>query len=80
MRSRYWMYLGGGILLWTAFASDMGSDDRLVRVRAALGAPDSPCGQRADIWAQMITFTEVSALAVAVGSIVTIFMRQRAPE
>ena len=35
-------------------------------------------GKRADIWAQMITFTELSALAVAVEIVVTVF-KQRAP-
>ena len=35
-------------------------------------------GKRADFWAQMITFTEVAALAVAVEIIVTVF-KQRAP-
>src|SRR5207248_2278275 len=35
-------------------------------------------GKRADIWAQMITFTELSALAVSVEIVVTI-LKQRAP-
>jgi cytochrome c oxidase subunit 1 len=35
-------------------------------------------GKRADVWAQMITFTEVAALAVAVEIVVTVF-KQRAP-
>ena len=40
--------------------------------------PQYRAGKRADIWAQMITFTEVSALAVAVEIVVTVF-KQRAP-
>ena len=35
-----------------------------------LSGPDFAPGKRADIWAQMITFTELSALAVAVEVIV----------
>jgi cytochrome c oxidase subunit 1 len=43
-----------------------------------LSGPQYGAGKRADIWAQMITFTEVSALAVSVEIVVTIF-KQRAP-
>jgi cytochrome c oxidase subunit I+III len=73
----YWMYLGGGILLWTAFAMDMGPDVGWFAY-VPLSGPEYGAGKRADIWAQMITFTEVSALAVAVELVVTIF-KQRAP-
>src|SRR4030095_2118606 len=40
--------------------------------------PQYAPGKRADIWAQMITFTELAALAVAIELVVTIF-KQRAP-
>ena len=73
----YWMYLGGGILLWTAFALDMGPDVGWFAY-VPLSGPEYGAGKRADIWAQMITFTEVSALAVAVEIVVTVF-KQRAP-
>ena len=43
-----------------------------------LAGPDYAPGKRADFWAQLITFTEVSALAVAVEIIVTVF-KLRAP-
>jgi heme/copper-type cytochrome/quinol oxidase subunit 1 len=43
-----------------------------------LAGPQYGAGKRADIWAQMITFTEVSALAVSVEIVVTVF-KQRAP-
>ena len=43
-----------------------------------LSGPEYSPGKRADIWAQMITFTEVSALAVAVDVIVTMFKHARA--
>ena len=73
----YWMYLAGGALLWIAFALDMGPDVGWFAY-VPLAGPQYAAGKRADIWAQMITFTEVSALAVAVELVVTIF-KQRAP-
>ena len=77
MPSRYWIYLAGGILLWMAFALDMGPDVGWFAY-VPLSGPQYGAGKRADIWAQMITFTEVSALAVAVEIVVTVF-KQRAP-
>jgi cytochrome c oxidase subunit I len=73
----YWMYLAGGILLWTAFALDMGPDVGWFAY-VPLSGPQYSAGKRADIWAQMITFTEISALAVAVEIVVTV-LKQRAP-
>src|SRR6476646_7377632 len=43
-----------------------------------LSGPDFGIGKRSDVWAQMITFTEVSAMAVAVEIVVTTF-KMRAP-
>jgi cytochrome c oxidase subunit 1 len=73
----YWMYLAGGLTLWIAFALDMGPDVGWFAY-VPLSGPQYGAGKRADIWAQMITFTEVSALAVSVEIVVTIF-KQRAP-
>ena len=73
----YWMYLAGGILLWTAFALNMGPDVGWFAY-VPLSGPQYGIGKRSDIWAQMITFTEVSALAVAVEIVVTV-LKQRAP-
>jgi cytochrome c oxidase subunit 1 len=73
----YWIYLAGGILLWTAFVLDMGPDVGWFAY-VPLSGPQYGSGKRADIWAQMITFTEVSALAVAIEIVVTVF-KQRAP-
>ncbi|MCK1716080.1 MULTISPECIES: cytochrome c oxidase subunit I [unclassified Bradyrhizobium] len=73
----YWIYLAGGALLWIAFALDMGPDVGWFAY-VPLSGPQYGAGKRADIWAQMITFTELSALAVAVELVVTIF-KQRAP-
>ena len=52
-------------MLWVGFFCNTGRGRRLVCLRAALRPAIHP-GKRADFWAQMITFTEVSALAVAV--------------
>jgi cytochrome c oxidase subunit 1 len=73
----YWMFLAGGALLWMAFALDMGPDVGWFAY-VPLSGPQYAPGKRADIWAQMITFTEVSALAVSVEIVVTI-LKQRAP-
>jgi cytochrome c oxidase subunit I len=73
----YWMYLAGGLLLWIAFAVDTGPDVGWFAY-VPLSGPQYAAGKRADIWAQMITFTEVSALSVAVEIVVTVF-KQRAP-
>jgi cytochrome c oxidase subunit I+III len=73
----YWIYLAGGILLWLAFVLDMGPDIGWFAY-VPLSGPQYASGKRADIWAQMITFTEVSALAVAVEIVVTV-LKQRAP-
>ena len=73
----YWMFLAGGALLWIAFALDMGPDVGWFAY-VPLSGPQFSSGKRADIWAQMITFTELSALAVAVELVVTVF-KQRAP-
>ena len=63
----------------------LGLASRSTWARMSAGSPMCRCpgpefspGKRADVWAQMITFTEVSALAVAVATIVTV-LKQRAP-
>jgi len=73
----YWVFLAGGILLWISFILDMGPDVGWFAY-VPLSGPQYGAGKRADIWAQMITFTEVAALSVAVEIVVTVF-KQRAP-
>jgi cytochrome c oxidase subunit 1 len=73
----YWMYLFGGIFLWSSFALNIGPDVGWFAY-VPLSGPQYGLGKRADVWAQMITFTEVSAMAVAVEIVVTAF-KQRAP-
>ena len=73
----YCMYLFGGLLLWVAFALNIGPDIGWFAYTPLSGPQFSP-GKRADIWAQMITFTEVAALAAAVVLVATI-LKTRAP-
>ena len=73
----YFMYLFGGLLLWCAFALNIGPDIGWFAYTPLSGPQFSP-GKRADIWAQMITFTEVAALAAAV-VLVTTILKTRAP-
>ena len=73
----YYMYLFGGLMLWGAFALNIAPDIGWFAYTPLSGPQFSP-GKRADIWAQMITFTEVSALAAAVVLVATI-LKTRAP-
>ncbi|HZZ89636.1 MAG TPA: cytochrome c oxidase subunit I [Caulobacteraceae bacterium] len=73
----YWVYLFGGLMLWTAFFVNSGPDAGWFSY-VPLAGPQYGIGKRSDIWAQMITFTELSGLAVAVEIIVTVF-KMRAP-
>jgi cytochrome c oxidase subunit I len=73
----YFMYLFGGLLLWVAFVLNIGPDIGWFAY-VPLSGPEFSPGKRADIWAQMITFTEVSALAAAIVLICTI-LKMRAP-
>jgi cytochrome c oxidase subunit I+III len=73
----YWVFLFGGLMLYTAFLLNAGPDAGWFSYTPLAGPQFSP-GKRADFWAQLITFTEVSALLVAVILIATIF-KLRAP-
>ena len=73
----YYMYLFGGLMLWGAFVLNIGPDIGWFAYTPLSGPQFSP-GKRADVWAQMITFTEVSALAAAVVLVCTI-LKARAP-
>ena len=73
----YWMYLFGGIFVYTAFVLNIGPDNGWFNYPPLSGPQFAP-GKRSDVWAQMITFTEVSAMAAAIEIIVTVF-KLRAP-
>jgi cytochrome c oxidase subunit I+III len=73
----YWVYLFGGLMLYTAFALNIGPDAGWFTYVPLAGPEFSP-GKRVDFWAQLVTFTELSALLEAVIMITTIF-KLRAP-
>jgi cytochrome c oxidase subunit I len=73
----YYIYLGGGLLLWIGLFLNTGADVGWFAY-VPLSGPQFTPGKRADFWAQMITFTEVSALGVAI-CIATTILRHRAP-
>ncbi len=73
----YWMYLFGGVFLFVSFALNAGPDVGWFSYPPLAEALYSP-SKRADVWAQLITFTEVASLATAVSLITTAF-KLRAP-
>jgi cytochrome c oxidase subunit 1 len=73
----YYIYLFGGLLLFTAFVTNTGPDTGWFSY-VTLANPDYSAGKRVDIFSQLITFTEIAALAVAVELVATI-LKMRAP-
>ena len=73
----YWTYLFGALLLWGGFILNVGPDAGWFMYTPLSGPQFSP-GKRTDIWAQMITFTEVAGIAVAIELVATI-IKFRAP-
>jgi cytochrome c oxidase subunit I len=67
----YYMYLFGGLMLWSGFVLDASPAIGWFDYAPLSSMKFSP-GKGPDIWAQMITFTEVSALAAAVVLVATI--------
>jgi cytochrome c oxidase subunit I len=72
----YWSYLIGALFLWIGLATNTGPDAGWFSY-VPLAGPEFSTGKRVDVWAQMITFTELSALASAINLIATI-LKQRA--
>jgi cytochrome c oxidase subunit I+III len=73
----YYTFLAGGLLLWGGLLLNAGADAGWFAY-TPLSGPDFSPGHRVDIWADMITLTEISALAGAVVTLTTVF-KQRAP-
>lgn len=73
----FWLYLGGVLMLWIAHAFGITPDLGWFEYPPLSGPAYSP-GHRVDIWAQMITFTEVAALAASVNITATI-LKMRPP-
>src|SRR5438046_2747068 len=73
----YWFYLFAGLYIYLQFLGNGGADAGWFDY-VPLGSSQYSTGHRVDAWVQIINFTEVSALIVAAGLIVTVF-KQRAP-
>jgi cytochrome c oxidase subunit I len=73
----YWMFLFGGLTLYVAFVLGAGPRAGWFSY-VPLAGPDYASGKGTDIWAQMITFTELSSLLEAIILITTI-LKMRAP-
>ncbi|MFN2476976.1 MAG: cytochrome c oxidase subunit I [Chthoniobacterales bacterium] len=73
----YFTYLAGGLLMWGGLLTNTGADTGWFSYVPLSGPQFSP-GHRVDIWADMITLTEIAALVGAVEIITTVF-KQRAP-
>jgi cytochrome c oxidase subunit I+III len=73
----YWTYLIGGLLIYSGLIVNTGPDAGWFSY-VPLAGPEFGPGKRVDVWAQMVTFTEISAIVSAVEIIVTAF-KQRAP-
>ena len=68
----YWMFLFGGVFLYVSFLLNIGPDAGWFNY-PPLSGPEYGIGKRSDIWAQFITFSELSSLTIAVALICTIF-------
>jgi cytochrome c oxidase subunit I+III len=73
----YFVYLFGGVMLFVTLLLNSAPDVGWFSYVPLAGPEYSP-GKRADFWAQLITFTEVATLAVAVEIVATVF-KMRAP-
>jgi cytochrome c oxidase subunit I+III len=73
----YYMFLFGGILIYVAFFLNMAPDTGWFTY-LPLASPEFAPGKRVDVWAQLVNFTEISAIAVALEVIVAV-LKQRAP-
>jgi cytochrome c oxidase subunit I+III len=72
-----WMLLFGGLLLFVSLLLDMGAEAGWFAY-VPLSGPEYSPGKRSDVYAQTITFSEISAIAAAVCLITTI-LKMRAP-
>jgi cytochrome c oxidase subunit 1 len=73
----FWMYLGGILMIWVPHIANVTPDLGWFEYPPLSGPGYAP-GHRADIWAQMITFTEVAALSASANIFATI-LRLRPP-
>ncbi|HET6777738.1 MAG TPA: cytochrome c oxidase subunit I [Gemmatimonadales bacterium] len=74
----YWVYLIGGLFLYVALLTNTGPETGWFSY-VPLAGPEFSAGKRSDVYAQLVTFTEIASLIAAVEIIVTIF-KHRAPQ
>ena len=73
----YFLYLGGGVLLYVGLLGNFGPDAGWFAYTPLSGPEFSP-GKRIDVWTQMIILTELASLCGAVSMVATI-LKHRAP-
>src|SRR5437764_10556186 len=73
----YYTFLAGGLLLWGGLLVNAGADAGWFAYTPLSGSDYSP-DHRVDIWVDMITLTEISALAGAVVTLTTGFKERAA--
>ena len=73
----YWVFLTGGLFLFGSFALNVGPDTGWFAY-VPLSGPEYAPGKRVDVWAQVVTFTEIAGLVAAVEIIATV-VKLRAP-
>ena len=73
----YWMFLFGGIFLFLNFFLNTGPDVGWFSY-PPLAGPEYGIGKRPDVWAQLITFSEVSSLVIATCIFCTV-LKMRTP-
>jgi cytochrome c oxidase subunit I+III len=73
----YWIFAFGGTMIFIAFLFNSGPEAGWFSY-VPLAGPEYSAGKRQDFWAQLITFTELASLIVAIELIVTAF-KLRAP-
>jgi cytochrome c oxidase subunit 1 len=73
----YWTYVVGVVFLYVSLFTNTAPDAGWFAYVPLSGPAYSP-GHRVDVWAQVVTFTEIAALCAAVNIIVTVF-KMRAP-
>ena len=73
----YWTYVVGVVFMYVSVFANMAPDAGWFAYVPLSGPAYSP-GHRVDVWAQVVTFTEIAGLVAAVNVIVTTF-KLRAP-
>ena len=73
----YWTYVVGVVFMYVSFFANTAPDAGWFAYVPLSGPQYSP-GHRVDVWAQVVTFTEIAGLVAAVNIIVTVF-KMRAP-